>query len=142
MADEKFTQRDLQMAIDDLAMLSYFPADEGARAAIMRLLARMVPHREALGWLVRTMLDRVGAWKGPMELRGVICTRWKPADGIEAESTLIGFRGEDSEAAYLEEHAQRKVGWIAAEGEPPKQISGDRQARALIEGLSRAKEIQ
>jgi hypothetical protein len=139
---DKFTADDLENAMDELSMCQFFPTDPGTRSAIMRLLARMVPHREALIWLVRTMVDKVGVWKGPMELRGVLCTRWKPADGIEAESTLIGFRGDDSEDAYLEEHAQRKVGWIATEGEEPKQISADRQARALIEGLSRAKEIQ
>ncbi len=136
---DKFTADDLENAMDELSMCQFFPTDPGTRSAIMALLARMVPHREALIWLVRTMSDKIGAWKGPMELRGVLCTRWKPADGIEAESTLIGFRGEDSEQACLEEHAQRKVGWVAAEGEPPKQISADRQARALIEGLASGK---
>jgi hypothetical protein len=138
---DKFTPLDLETAIEELAMLQYFPADDGARAAIMRLLARMVPHREALIWVVRTMVDRVGAWKGPMELRGVLCTRFRPADGVEAFSTIAGFRAEDSEAAYLEEHTQRKVGWIT-EPDKPAQISGDKSARLLIEGLCKSKEIQ
>lgn len=139
---DKFTPKDLELAVDELSMCEYFPTDPGTRAAIMRLLARMVPHRQALTWLVRTLVDRVGQWKGPTELRAVLCTRYPPADGVEAFSALPGFTLNDSEAAVLEQHEQLKVGWTETEGEPPKQISGDRQARALIEGLSRAKGIQ
>lgn len=143
MSSERFTEQDLRMAVSELAMMAYFPADEDTRSAIMRLLARMVPHRVALIWLVRTMVDRVGRWSGPTELRGVLCTRFRPADGIEAFSTLPGFRPEDSEAAMLDEHEQRKVGWLPpAEGERPKQISADPKMERVLRRLSEAKGIQ
>ncbi len=132
---ETFSPRDLQLAIDDLAICEYFPADEGARAAIMRLLARMVPHKEALQWLVTTYTNKVGKWKGPVELRAVLCTRFKPADGVEAYSQLGGFTPEESEAAQISAHEQRKAGWIAGEVEQAKQIA-DPQARAMLKQLS------
>jgi hypothetical protein len=84
---------DWKLAISDtvteLAQLKYFPSDDGAREGIMRLLLRLVEFGrvDQLAWLVRVMVDRVGVWNGPVELRGVFCTRFKPADGIEGDCT-------------------------------------------------------
>ena len=100
---EKFTLQDVQAAIAELSMLRYFPEEEAARAAIGSLMVRMVPHREALRWLVRAMVDRVGEWKGPTELRGVLCWRYRPADGISADSTCAGFTAGDGERLSIEE---------------------------------------
>ena len=100
---EKFTLQDVQAAIAELSMLRYFPAEEAARAAIGSLMVRMVPHREALRWLVRAMVDRVGEWRGPTELRGVLCWRYRPADGISADSTFAGFTAGDGERLSIEQ---------------------------------------
>ena len=54
------------------------------------------------------MIDRVGEWKGPKELRGIFCTRFKPRDGIEELSQTSGFTPEDSEMASIWESAERK----------------------------------
>jgi hypothetical protein len=70
----------------------------------MALLAQMCPSREALDWLVDQMVNRVGIWKGPAELRGVLCWHFKPADGSEAESSIPGFRPADSEQLCIERH--------------------------------------
>lgn len=100
---EKITAHDLAEALEELSILAYWPSAESARAAIGSLLARMVPHREALRWLVRAMVDRVGEWKGPTELRGVLCWRYRPADGISADSTCAGFTAGDGERLSIEE---------------------------------------
>jgi hypothetical protein len=87
-------------AVRDMAILRYFPADEGARLSIMRLLLRIVPFGAAdqLGWLTQTLIDRVGEWYGPVEIRAVFCTRYAPADGIEADCVHSpGFRAEEME---------------------------------------------
>jgi len=121
----KFSQRDLTLAISQLATCRFFPADEGARAAIAILLARICPHKEALEWLVGQFINRINDWRGPGELRGVLCTRYRPADGIEANCSVTpGYRPEDGEARTFGEHQQRKVGWAEV-------------YRKLIEGMNR-----
>lgn len=91
-------------------MLRYFPSDAGARAGIMGVLARMVETVEGLQWLVRTMVDEVGEWQGPKELRGVYCTRFRPADGIEAWCAQGKFSAEAIEGrAALESAGYRSL---------------------------------
>lgn len=106
----KITEADLRRANARMSMLSFYPSDSMAQGAIQELLARMCPSLEALEWLVTTMIDRVGQWKGPAELRGVLCWRYRPADGVEGNCSLPGFRPEDGEALSLERHAQLKAG--------------------------------
>lgn len=94
----------IKQAVERMNILRYFPSDPGAQLEIMRLLERMVPSERALEWLVSTMIDRVGEWQGPVELRGVLCAKFRPKDGIEAWSTIPGFTAADSEAqtAWIE----------------------------------------
>lgn len=101
---------DLAEAVEDLAMCEFFPSDPAARASIMRLLAKICPHREALQWLVAAFTDRVGKWHGPVELRAILCTRYRPCDGIEAYSEIPGFTAQESESASLEQHELLKAG--------------------------------
>jgi hypothetical protein len=99
-----------------LAALRFFPSEPGARAEIAGLLMRIVVKPEQLEWLVRTMIDQVGEWKGTRELRAVFCTRFKPADGIEEWSQISGFTAIDSENSfYLEDSARKKLA-----GESPR----------------------
>jgi hypothetical protein len=126
---EKFTPQDLRRAIDRLKLCAYFPSDPGAQAAAMEMLASMCPHREALEWLVDVFVNRVGSWKGAKELRGVLCSRYKPADGIEAYSTISGFTPEDSETAYLERHSE----FMRLE----QSEQGKADTRKLLQGITR-----
>jgi hypothetical protein len=52
----------------------------------------------------RSTKARFGIWNGLAELRGVLCCRFKPPDGIEANSSIPGFRPADSEQFYIEQH--------------------------------------
>lgn len=105
-----FNTRDLEQAIEDLAMCEFFPREPGPQAGVMRLLVEMVPSREALRWLVDTYTNRIGKWHGPAELRAVLCTRYKPQDGIEGWSQLPGFTAADSEERSYAQHEQLKAG--------------------------------
>ncbi len=71
MAKARFTKADLMAANARLKMLAFYPQDGQAQGAIMALLARMCPDTEALNWLVDAMVNRVGTWRGPAEMRGV-----------------------------------------------------------------------
>lgn len=144
-SSERFSQFDLEMAVAELSMCEYFPTDDPTRAAIMRLLARICPHEEALRWLVRTFVDRIGRWHGPTELRAVLATRYRPADGVDPVdglapcSTLPGFRPGDSEESTYDAHEQLKIGWT--QQAPPKQIAADPRLRLVVRQLAAAKTI-
>lgn len=98
----KFTTSELQAAVDACKLLRYFPGDAGGQTEAMRLLAKMVPHYEALRWLVDTLINSVNDWPGPVEVRGLLCTRYKPADGVERDCSIPGFRPSDFEAREIE----------------------------------------
>jgi len=112
-----FDESDLEQAVDELSMLEYFPQNPGAQAATQRLLAKMCPSREALLWLVSTMVNRVGKWHGPSELRGVLCWKYPPADGISGDCSIAGFRPSDGEELSLNAHEQLKGGGYLGAGE-------------------------
>jgi hypothetical protein len=112
--DLEITKADLEQACDDLAMMPFFPME--SRASVMMLLGRMVPHRPALDWLIGECVNKLERWPGPKELRGVLCTRYDPADGVDVWCSLPGYRASDGEAQHLERHEQLKAGsYIAGE---------------------------
>ena len=103
------TPNEIVDAVEALGALEFFPTDPGARKQIMRLLDRMVSDTEQLRWLVRTMVDHVGEWHGPTELRGVFCTRYRPKDGMDAVCVKThGFRGCDMEERAIEAASEAK----------------------------------
>ena len=103
------TPNEIVDAVEALGALEFFPTDPGARKQIMRLLDRMVSDTEQLRWLVRTMVDHVGEWHGPTELRGVFCTRFAPKDGVDAVCVkTYGFRGCDMEERAIEAASEAK----------------------------------
>jgi hypothetical protein len=99
-----FTKVDLTATNAKLKMLLNYPPDPEAQAAVMELLVRMVPHKAALSWLVNTLIDHIGRWPGPAEVRGLLCWKFTPADGVEGQCTLPGFSLEDGERISLEQH--------------------------------------
>lgn len=70
----------------ELTMLRYFPPDESARLAIVRMIGEMAENEDQVRWLVRRTLDLWNEWPGPLELRAVFCSRFKPKDGKNAYS--------------------------------------------------------
>jgi hypothetical protein len=128
----RFTESDLLEANKRMKMLTFYPPDPEAQAAIMELLARMCPHREALQWLVDQMVNCVGTWKGPMELRGVLCWHYPPADGIEANCSISGFTPADGERLTLER---------GYEYHPRELEAGDPEMRALVLSIADQKRL-
>ena len=110
--DEKFTPKDLETALDDLSTMKYFP--QHSRAAIMRQVAAMCPHKRALRYLVDQCLAHVAEWPGIAELRGILCNKFDPADGVNAWSSLPGFTATDGEAISIAGHEETKRQWQKA----------------------------
>lgn len=76
-------------AVETLASLPFFPTEAPARAMIADLLRRLVEQPRGLHWLIRTVLDCWRKWEGPMELRALYCSRFKPLDGKTAYSAAF-----------------------------------------------------
>ena len=93
----KITNQHLQVALVQLAMLKFFPQGQ-AQKAIAIFLEQICGDADRLQWLVAQLVNHVGEWPGPAEVRGLLCTRYRPADGQEANCTLPGYSPADGEA--------------------------------------------
>jgi hypothetical protein len=111
----KPTKKQVFAAVGRLGALAMFPSDQAAREGIMRAIERCVNTVDELKWLVETMIDKVGVWHGPTELRGVFCSRFTPADGGEDTNciTTPGFTAADQESRYFEREADETTKRIA-----------------------------
>jgi hypothetical protein len=108
----------VEEAVGRLSAIPFFPAGEFAVLEIMRQLEAMIGDeviggfapQQRLDWLVTAAVNVMRRWGGISELRGILCSRWKPADGIEAYSSLPGYSPEDSESrAMAERRAFRAI---------------------------------
>jgi len=144
-------KREIMEAMDELALLRYFPSDPAQRKGVARILARMVgiqtgttTPQQRLRWLVDTMVNEIGEWKGPVELRGVYCSRFRPDDGVEAECESGPFSPAAVEARMVDHAAQLRGNGpllLAPPEMTPEQI--EQQARgnaALAEAVNRGNE--
>lgn len=82
------TEKGIKRAMGAFSMLRYFPADEDARAAFMEILGAMCSSDEQVIWLAKRTLQLHREWPGPLEVRAILCSKFLPRDGIEADSTL------------------------------------------------------
>lgn len=111
----------ISAGVEELGAIPYFPKESGAQLAVMRAVEKFVSGPRELRWLIDTAVGRMREWRGVAELRGLYCTHFKPADGIEADCTIPGLTPADSEAGYLELQA----------AETARQIEGYRQQKLL-----------
>ncbi len=106
--------------IAELGMLSFFPTEPFARAAVVALVCGMAEDNSQVDWLVRRCNNIWSKWEGPSELRSVFCSKFRPRDGVEAYSLLPQFAdGIPSEEESLS-HEER----IRLEVQSYKRISG------------------
>jgi hypothetical protein len=75
-------------AVNQLALMAFFPSDPEVRAALVTVLMNLVETEEQLDWLVNRALRLYAKWPGVAELRALYCSRFKPRDGIESYSTV------------------------------------------------------
>lgn len=72
------------------AAMRYFPSrdEKYARLEIVKGVASMAGTYDRACWIVDQMLALTNDWPGLVEVRGVFCHRFQPADGVSAESKL------------------------------------------------------
>ncbi len=73
-----------------LSALRYFPSREDVegRLEVVKAVASMAGTWERSCWIIDQMLALTGEWPGVLEMRGVFCHRFRPADGKEATSAI------------------------------------------------------
>jgi hypothetical protein len=76
------------LKIAELSLMKFFPTDDAARGALVRIICGMAHDNEQIDWLVERALALYNEWPGPMELRALFYTRWTPRDGVTAYSTV------------------------------------------------------
>src|ERR1019366_8314517 len=81
----------------ELTLLRFFPSDEDAKTCLFLLVGRMCSNEDQVRWLVQRTMAICNEWPGPVGLRQVLCSKFKPADGIEAGSTAMFPDGPPSE---------------------------------------------
>jgi hypothetical protein len=121
----------------------------------MELLGRMVSTPAQLGWLVTTLIDRIGTYAGPDQIRAVFCTKFKPKDGIEttlnADSPMY-----QTEEQLIAEHQQRERERLGESEQHYRQLvagsgrrllpgkvekQADELERLLVEAMASAKRV-
>lgn len=97
------TTEEITKSVERLGALKFFPADPAARVVVMDLLRRMCGEKEHLTWLIYVLINHVGEWPGPAQMRALYATRFKPADGDEGPyCTIAGFTPVEAEAKFYE----------------------------------------
>jgi len=88
-------------AVRQFGVLRYFPSEPDARELVVHLLCAMASTPEQIFWLATQMVNVVGEWQGPKEVRGIFCSHFRPADGVEMDSTHPAFNAEAGERKTL-----------------------------------------
>lgn len=79
---------DASVIVEIFSAMRFFPSAEGARIAIGTQIQSMCSDVKQAAWLANRVLTLYGEWPGLREIRAVLCSKFKPADGIEANSTV------------------------------------------------------
>src|SRR5258706_12940211 len=101
----KPTPEQLMSAVQSMtSMIPFFPKDDIGQKIITASLAKFVNTQDELEWLTVVACESIRDWDkggGLPELRGLFCTRFKPADGITQYCTTPGYTATDLEAQFF-----------------------------------------
>jgi hypothetical protein len=85
-----------------MAVIPYFPGEDGARTVISEEIAAMCDSEEQATWLVTRMVRLYRRWPSVVEMRIVFCSTYKPLDGVlpvgESEVYPDGIPSEHAES--------------------------------------------
>jgi hypothetical protein len=138
---------DTQQATRDMARLSvlkFFPSDQTARAEIVLMACKMANTNADIVWLVNRCLELWNEWEGPREMRAVFCSKFRPADGVEAYSQLPRFNdGIPSEkSAEPLQLGGATVRQIAGPRDTAEDLTAAVSIRPVIAALAAAKAME
>jgi hypothetical protein len=71
-----------------MAALKFFPGDPEVKATIAEIVMELANTREEAIWLGKRMVALFNEWPGPIEMRATFCSKYRPRDGHEVNSTV------------------------------------------------------
>jgi hypothetical protein len=74
--------------VGSMGTMKFFPSDPAARLALTELMTEMASTEEQVRWLAKRMRSLYNEWPGEREMRACFCSRFRPADGINAYSSV------------------------------------------------------
>ena len=80
----KLDSRIVMDAAYRLSCLKFFPSHPAGVAEVAATIHEFAENESQVNWLVHEMKARFDEWPGPKTLRAIHCSRYKPADGVEA----------------------------------------------------------
>jgi hypothetical protein len=82
-------QLKVAVLLANLKVLRFFPDDPSVIWNLAAMVCQMATDEQQVEWLVNRMTSGLyNEWPGPAELRACFCSRFKPADGINAYSSV------------------------------------------------------
>ena len=110
--------------------LRFFPSDPHARIGIAKEIVAMCSSIDQVKWLVARLPKLFSEWPAMKEVRSVLCSKFRPADGIETYSEV-----------YLEGIPSEKAGALLALPDPRSRELPPGEAGALIRSLTGRKTL-
>lgn len=131
----RLTEAEVKSYAARLTLLKYFPADPIARAMVVDFMAKLTGQKDRLEWLIAALVNHVGEWPGPKEVRGILCSRYKPADGVEAECSVPGFTAGEIEGGNA-------CAALPLGSSPPQLYGGGRSLLELSKPVDKTRKSQ
>lgn len=100
----------LEHMLSAFALLRFFPASDAmARRELARQVCGFAATARQVEWLTNIVMSHYNDWPGISELRGIFCTRFRPADGIETSLCGSSTYGAVLEARGTATHEHYKA---------------------------------
>lgn len=131
--------REITELVLELKALRYFPTDDHAVLAVVRLCGQMCHNASEVQWLISRMTNGLySEWPGLAEMRACFCSRFPPKDGLNAYSTVY-LDGIPSLQANLPQIGASAAKSISGEIRSPR-LGGEAVAVSIATQVQEAKD--
>lgn len=88
---QRLTIEQAIVVTEALSVIPYFPQSTTARGIVAAELQAMCISLDSARWLVTRMAHLYTTWPGLPDLRSVYCSKFRPMDGVEGNTTPAAF---------------------------------------------------